>query len=289
LDQLGQVPLQPPMNDVERDATRFVQLRQVKARLGLRPQVGGAGSGRHGSSFMLCMADEDYPPIGSHVTTTQVAPLQSGGLEPTTPICTSIRARPISMETTPTFQDLTSIAPPSDHSRCHSTSQMCDLPRSTIIDETSRHGQAGVFTGLARESGAKQEPSLTKRQLQMMAELEKEFEPCAAPLQNADRPQPLGMLGEALSKKASSSQSSSPSCTRSDTTRSPRGLSPGGYASKDAERQAMSRRVLRESRRGSKAPRPPPSSTSTTTTKVVPEGSHGNIFNRHAMATGGRQ
>merc|ERR1712023_512064 len=125
----------------------------------------------------------------------------------------------------------------------------------------------------------------------MMAELEKEFEPCApsaGPLRTTDTTQPLGLLGEALSKKASSSQLSSPSCARSDSTRSPRGLSPGGYASKDAERQAVSRRALRESRRCEKAPRPPPSaSTSTTVEKAPSESVHSRGSDPRRMATGG--
>lgn len=288
LDKLGQTPLQPPMTDVEWDATRFVQLRQVKARLGLRPQVGGAGSGRHSSGFMLCMADEDLFPTGSHVTTAPVGPLQIGALEPTTPIQTSMRAIPDSFEATPTFKDLTSIALPSDHSRCYSTSQMRDLPCSRVRDETSRHRQTDASTGVARESAAKQEPALTARQREMMADLEKEFEPCTGLGQNTDRPQPLGLLGEALCKRASSSQLSSPSCARSDTTRSPRGLSPGGYARKDAERQAISRRALRESRRCAQAPRPPPSATtSTMVEEAAPESSHSRSPHSRCKTAGG--
>jgi len=57
LAKAGEPPHEPPMSEVEWDAVKFVQLRQAKAELGLRSQVGGVASGRHGNSFFLCMDD----------------------------------------------------------------------------------------------------------------------------------------------------------------------------------------------------------------------------------------
>jgi len=66
LENAGKAPKEPPMTDTEWDAIKFIQLRQAKAQLGLRQQVGGSKAGRHGNSLFNCM-DRDRAP-GNNVS-----------------------------------------------------------------------------------------------------------------------------------------------------------------------------------------------------------------------------
>jgi hypothetical protein len=253
LATLGDAPEQPPMNDVEWDATKFVQLRQAKAGLGLQRRVGGRESGRHGSSFFLCMDESDR---------------------------TTVRAQEYNV--TPTFEDLTSIPmssnqthdthctlPPSclahsDASTIRGSNQLHNPPRGAAVDEVVglQSSAAGPSASGRATTIASGKPASSSRKLELMGELDKEFEQCRTPVQNEK-----AMPSIVLCKQALSSQLSSPRDARSDRIRSPRGsspggssrgLSPGGYASKDAERQAKSRRALR----AATSPRPPPSGVS---------------------------
>lgn len=61
LASMGTVPEEPPMTDIEWDATKFVQLRQAKAQLGLRSQVGGAATGWRSGLFSTCVEQERRP------------------------------------------------------------------------------------------------------------------------------------------------------------------------------------------------------------------------------------
>jgi hypothetical protein len=56
---LDEAPEEPTLSDVEWDAFKFVQLRQFKAQLGLRDNVGGKKAGRHGYSFFNCIERDD--------------------------------------------------------------------------------------------------------------------------------------------------------------------------------------------------------------------------------------
>merc|ERR1712070_179526 len=88
---------------------------------------------------------------------------------------------------------------------------------------------------------------------EMMGKLEQAFEPCTLPKQNSQTlPHEARGANGVLHREAPS---------RSGYPRRDRDLSPGGYATMDAGRQAGSRRVLQEPPR-STSPRPPPSAQS---------------------------
>jgi len=61
LETLEDAPQEPPTTDVEQDAMKILQLRQAKAGLGLREQVGGPKAGRHGSSLFKCVERDTRP------------------------------------------------------------------------------------------------------------------------------------------------------------------------------------------------------------------------------------
>lgn len=306
LATLPMPPEQPPMTNVEWDATKFVQLRQAKAQLGFQPSVGGPASGRHGRGFFLCMEDNDFTPVGANaISMSQSSSMPSAdrrqsvnhnnallpdavGSTPATPIRTSIRA-PATSEThdecirntypfvsqtraeytvTPTFEDLAGIpaAPTGEDPESPllvSSRQVLNLPRGAVIDEATVNDSALLLQSAkvgtkscrhAAKDAARDSEDLP-HQDELMEKLEKEFQMCSRPKDPRPRPQP--MLDDAISKDTSSSQLSSPSYAHSNKSRSPRGLSPGGYATRDAEKQAASRRKLQESRRCGTPPRPP--------------------------------
>jgi len=57
--QLGNSPQRPSVTDAELDAIKLIQLRQVKAQLGMRKHVGGPRAGRHGSSSFFTCVEKD--------------------------------------------------------------------------------------------------------------------------------------------------------------------------------------------------------------------------------------
>lgn len=96
LDVIRTIPEHPPVTDVERDAMRFLKLRQAQAHVGLRSQVGGPMGTRRSinshDSFRLCL-DEDsrasnswvenqrsfQSPSASSFAKPQTVPLQNDG------------------------------------------------------------------------------------------------------------------------------------------------------------------------------------------------------------------
>mmetsp|Transcript_93799 Transcript_93799/g.146488 ORF Transcript_93799/g.146488 Transcript_93799/m.146488 type:complete len:623 (+) Transcript_93799:77-1945(+) len=96
LDVIRTIPEHPPVTDVERDAMRFLKLRQAQAHVGLRSQVGGPMGTRRSinnhDSFRLCL-DEDsrasnswvenqkffQSPSASSFAKPQTVPVQNDG------------------------------------------------------------------------------------------------------------------------------------------------------------------------------------------------------------------
>jgi hypothetical protein len=62
VQNVGVIPDEPAMTDVEWDAVKFIKLRQAKAQLGLREKVGGTKSGRHGNSLFNCVGERESRP-----------------------------------------------------------------------------------------------------------------------------------------------------------------------------------------------------------------------------------
>merc|ERR1712139_305183 len=103
------------------------------------------------------------------------------------------------------------------------------------------------------QSGSFRESS---RQRELIGKLEQAFEPCMLSNQNSKTLPHDRVVSATLHREVPSGKLSRPGYARGE-----RDLSPAGYAAKDAERQAVSRRVLQETRR-STPPRPPPSGQS---------------------------
>jgi hypothetical protein len=256
---LDEAPQEPPMSDVEWDAVRFVKLRQFKAQLGLRDKVGGRRAGRHGYSFFNCIERDDRSQrVPAHPQITNAAREEGWPEE----------------KPAPTSESLT----------------------PSIVDWSVSAGghHAGDSTDCGKRPGGTSMASL----IEPVGKREQTFEPPTA-MQNSqslkrgdtldtletclDSLDNMKMVIETLDAQPSATQSGiHPQAQIHESTHAGgagmRSSSPSGYLTKDAERQAASRRVLQEARQ--QAPLEAPESTqgsfamaSATEEALVPTGS----------------
>lgn len=289
-EALGETPQEPPLSDVEWDAIKLVQLRQFKANLGLREHVGGAKAGRHGYSFFNCIEREDR--------TQRVAarPQVTAGAE--WPGCREEAPTPSNSQP-PSVFDCSFDAGASSHDlgQMHASNppQAYDLQHSAHFG-TSSHTSVGSSTSFGKRPAGGTMASI----IESMGKSEQDFEStqnsqtlprgdtldtlntCIDSLDNLrtvidtmDAPVMQSHNSQMLMQPDGEDASKAPSRTMSDTA-APKPLSPRSYASKDAERQANSRRLLQETRQTM-----PPTST-------PPDASHSTSANMATMPSEAR-